>query len=111
VPDLVEVHDKYRKRGVAFVSVTGDSQECARELVGPGGVSWPCLYGATEEVLIALGVRDRRDGLGLMFPTVYVIGRDGKVAWDDGQSRYRHEDRQVARRNLERALDRALAAK
>lgn len=92
-PELVAVHRDYAPRGVVFIGLTPDGSESLPEMeafVKDYGITWPNGFGA-QATLSALGVH--------YFPTVIVIGADGRVAWssDDGGT-------------LPVALDRALRA-
>jgi hypothetical protein len=71
-------------------------------------VEWPCGYAAPRETFEALGAFD--SVAGVVAPTLYVVGRDGMVAWNDRAARFRHEDADTAVAALRRAIDEALRA-
>lgn len=94
-PDLVKTHEKYREKGVVFLGLTrqGDAEEMegVRRFVSELGISWPNGYGAQATL-------ERFGAQGI--PAIWVIGRDGRVVWnEDGGG------------ELEEAIERALAAK
>jgi peroxiredoxin len=99
-------HRKYEPRGVAVVSITPDARENAEDFVRAFGVERPCIYAAPRETFEALGAFNPSDGN--VMPTLYVVGRDGTVAWHDHAARYRHEEVRVAVEELQRTLDEAL---
>ena len=83
----------YIDRGVVFIGLTDEGEAFktkSEEFLQRNGVPWPSGYGAAE-TFAALGVRQ--------YPTVFVIGADGKIAWNDEQET-----------PLEDAIDAALAA-
>lgn len=91
-PHLVEVEAKFRDRGVQFIGMTRESgSELAQveEFIRNAGITWPNGYGA-EETMAQFG------SMGI--PAVWVVGRDGKIAWNRG-----------GQGELEDAIERALA--
>jgi hypothetical protein len=64
---------------VVFVGLTSDGSDAIAEgeqWCAKHGVPWPSLYGAGEAMT----------GLGIQYiPSEFVIGRDGKVAWNNEQ--------------------------
>lgn len=77
-PELVELHHKYKDRGVLFIGLTTESSGELREIrkfLDRFGITWPNGYGA-DHTLDELGV----EGI----PRVWVVGKDGKVLWEDG---------------------------
>ena len=76
-PNLVQVHKKYSGNGVVFVGLTpesGDKKADTQAFVERFKIKWPTGYGA-QKTIDAFGVSG--------FPTIFVIGADGKVAWND----------------------------
>lgn len=77
-PELVQAYQKYKDDGVVFIGLTRDdgalgwteTQKAAQQL----GLAWPNGY-AADATLTALGV--------VGFPTLFVVGPDGRVAWND----------------------------
>jgi hypothetical protein len=62
---------------VTFVGLTAegaDAKDDTQAFLDDFKISWSNGYGAGETIE-ALGVRG--------YPTVFVIGRDGKIAWND----------------------------
>jgi hypothetical protein len=79
------------------------------------GVTWPVGYGAPARVIHAFRairwaeVLDRELGPGYgPIPTLFVIGPDGIVRWNDHGGRYRHRDPRLLMQDLEREIDLAL---
>lgn len=75
--ELVELHEKYKDQGVAFI---GLSTETARDLpeiqkfIDHFKVTWPNGYGA-DRTINQLAVE--------WIPRVWVVGKDGKVVWEN----------------------------
>jgi hypothetical protein len=95
-PGLVQAYDKYHSRGVRFVSLTEGDAGRVRQFVEQYGIGWPCGFGVPLADLARFGVYDpsRRsresDPATEIYPTVFLIGPDGRVLWHDGQGRPRH---------------------
>lgn len=90
-PELVETFNRYAPQGVVFLGLTPDGEEAAteiREFLQATKITWPIGYGAAP-TLDAYKVQ--------YFPTVIVIGTDGRIAWTSDE-----------RGSLPVALDRAL---
>jgi hypothetical protein len=101
---------------VAFVSLTDASPDRAEAFVKAFGVPWPCGYGATLPFLGRLGAYSaRRMSANYnpgyeVGPTIFLIGADGRVVWNDGQARPRHlKESKALVREVDAAIDRALA--
>ena len=93
-PELVELHERFRSRGVIFVGLTFEGPESLPEVeayVGETGMTWPNGYGAVE-TLRALEAE--------FFPAAWIIDRGGQVVWNSGSG----EDPAAA---MERALAQA----
>lgn len=85
MPNLVELQQKYKERGVVFVGITTDGHERqeadaqADQIAGlkrylkKYGADWPIAYGAIES-LTAFKAE--------YIPGYWVIGRDGKVVYN-----------------------------
>ncbi len=77
-PELVQAYQKYKDDGVVFIGLTQDAgplgwtetQKAVQQL----GLAWPNGY-AADSTLTALGV--------VGFPTLFVVGPDGRVTWND----------------------------
>jgi thiol-disulfide isomerase/thioredoxin len=91
-PHIRKIYDKYHDR-VAFFSLTAegaDALEQTQKFVTLTKKTWPVGYGAVDTL----------DELKAHWiPQVYIIGRDGRIAWDF-----------TTEGAMEEALDRALAA-
>jgi len=75
-PQLIQLHAKYKDRGVVFIGLTSEDSstlEESRAFIRATKVTWPQGYGAAK-TLSNLDVR--------FIPQSFVIGRDGKIAWD-----------------------------
>jgi hypothetical protein len=100
---------------VAFVSLTNMIESGVAPYVKENSISWPCGYGAPLTCIAALGAY-KADEPARMFPgyevtpTLYVIGRDGRVRWNDKQVRLRHEDPGPLLKELEEQIEQALQA-
>jgi thiol-disulfide isomerase/thioredoxin len=76
MPEMVEAYEKYHDRGVTFLGLTSEGTETLSETKGVvegAKLSWPNGYGAGATIQ-ALGVQ--------AIPSVFVIGRDGRVVWN-----------------------------
>ena len=96
-PVLAGVQRKYRDRGVVFLGVTSAVLDEARGYVDDAHLSWPNACGAGASI----------DALRATAPTIFVVGVDGRVAWNDGRARYRHDFERLGER-LEAAIEAAL---
>jgi thiol-disulfide isomerase/thioredoxin len=109
-PELMGLHKKYAGRGVVFVSVTNMDRNSVARFVDEFALPWPNGYGATAETITALGAGSGMSmpGYGVA-PTLYLVGPDGRVVWSDGQARYAHVESAKWRRDVELAIEAALA--
>jgi len=76
-PGLVQTYDEYKERGVVFIGLTAEGAKEIAEteaFIEKFGITWPNGYGAAATIN-ALGVTG--------IPSVFVIGADGKIAWND----------------------------
>jgi thiol-disulfide isomerase/thioredoxin len=110
-PGLVQTQEKFKERGVAFVSLTMMPENSVQEFVTAHGVLWPAGYGASPATIARFGAYNQGAAIPgyEVAPTLYIIDADGKVLWSDGQGRYRHEDPDALIRRLETALEEQLA--
>lgn len=115
-PGLVEAQRKYAGRGVAFISLTNERRGTAERFVNDVSVPWPCGYGASLQFLAGLGTYStKRMSVSYLpsyaiNPTVYLIGPDGRVLWNDAQARPLHTKEPMAQvRDIDAAIERALA--
>jgi hypothetical protein len=75
-PGLVQIHDEFSDSDVMFLGLTDEGADAIDEIESFAdrlSVPWPIGYGATSTTN-ALKVPG--------YPTTFVIGRDGKVAWN-----------------------------
>jgi hypothetical protein len=107
----VQAHDKFKDRGVAFVSLTNMPCESAEAFVQSQHISWPSGYGVTRDALTELGAYGAERPLPGYdaTPTLYVVGPDGRVRWHDRQQRLRHQGTAGLLRELDAEIERALA--
>ncbi len=92
-PHMVEVYEKFKDDQVAFIGLTSDNEELLPEIkewLSATGITWPNGYGAYDS-LTAFKAE--------FIPQVWVIGTDGKIAWN--------EDSRSAE-SLEEGIQRAL---
>lgn len=90
-PELAATFEKFRDRGVKFISLTFETDErleAIEAFVSQTGMTWPAGYGAIE----TLQQFDAE-----YFPCVWIIDRDGTVVWN-----------RDSRESLEEALERTL---
>jgi thiol-disulfide isomerase/thioredoxin len=111
-PGLVRVHERFKLRGVEFVSLTDLPEPMVAGFVEQFGVTWSAGYGAAVGTVQAFGVhRPEQTALGLdIAPVLYLIGPDGRVLWCDETARYRHQDTRVLLSDLEGQIEKALEA-
>ena len=85
------MHKRYKNRGVVFIGLTTDNEmmmEYMESFLHKAGIKWLNGYGA-DNTLIQLETP--------YFPSVWVIGTDGRVVWNMG-----------SRRTLEEGIEEAL---
>jgi thiol-disulfide isomerase/thioredoxin len=110
-PELVRLHQKFAGRQVAFVSLTDMGRRPVTAFVEQFAVPWPSGYGAPAETVVALGAGSGMSTPGYgVAPTVYLVGTDGRVRWTDNQGRFHHAASEAWGRELEAAIEAALAA-
>lgn len=96
VPHMKEIYAKYKAKGVEFIGVSLDKANMAAKLaefVKSNEMTWVHTYsgqGWADATVRQYGIRG--------IPSVWVIGKDGKIITDQG------------RQNLEEAIEKALAA-
>lgn len=78
--------------------MTPDSRAVADCFVREFGIPWPVGYDAGS----AIG-----NWLGSRYPTLVVVGRSGRIAWNDGSARPAHAPKPMLK-ELDRAIARAL---
>jgi thiol-disulfide isomerase/thioredoxin len=109
-PDLVRLHEKYSARGVKFVSVTSMGREAVEAFVGQFSIPWSSGYGMADPMILALGAKNAMPTPGYeVAPTLYLVGRDGRIHWCDSQGRFRHVESPVWIEQLDKAIAAALS--
>jgi hypothetical protein len=114
-PGLVQAYNKYRNRGVAFVSLTADLADHARSFVDQFAIPWPCGYGVALKEIARWGVYSQAGMFSnyqpdfAVKPTLFLLSSERRVLWCDGQMRPRHiKDTQELLRQLDNAINAAL---
>jgi hypothetical protein len=81
---------------VEFVSLSNVARHGVEVFVESADIPWACGYGATLEELAQFGAYSA-DRMGANYnpgyevsPTLYLIGPDGRVLWNDRQARPKH---------------------
>lgn len=93
-PHMVRAYNKFHSHGVIFIGLTTQNASQIshmKRFLDDAGIAWPNGYGATN-TLQAFQAE--------VIPLTWVIGRDGKVAWNS-----------ASKGTLEDAIAAALAAK
>jgi hypothetical protein len=73
-------------------------------------IPWSCGYGTKTGTIARFGAFAPPAGvIGFEVPTLYLIGPDGRIRWNDRRARYRHEDPDLLLKELESEIERALA--
>ena len=96
-PHLVKWHERYSSQGLTVISVDNGSADplpAVQQHVGRGRLPFAVLHDAGGVLCNLYGVR--------AYPTQYLIGRDGRVAWE-GQG-YSDSDGAAIEREIQRAL-------
>jgi hypothetical protein len=93
-PCLVWAYKMFHDRGVTFVGLTAADRADAERFLANTEITWPNGYGAKPTL----------DELGSRVPTIYVIGRDGRIVWTDQRSRYVHHVASLGR-ELRKAIE------
>jgi len=114
-PGLVQVHRRFKDRGVAFVSLSNVGESATESFAKQNSVSWPCGYGSTLETIARFGAYST-DRMSASYnpgyevsPTLYLIGPDGHILWNDAQARPRHlKDTEAILRDLAAQIEKAL---
>jgi hypothetical protein len=105
-PDLVQIYQKHKHRGVSFVSLSNESKERVHEFCKKFSVPWPCGFGASTETLGSF--KAVYPGSPRIMPTLYIIGSEGRIEWHDNHFRLQHSEPKALLRELEMELDKAL---
>src|SRR5262245_18610870 len=114
-PGLVQAYRKFKDRGVAFVSLTDVSRRGVEAFVEQHSIPWPCGYQSRLEDIAKFGaytterITPAFNPGTEVSPTLYLIGPDGRVLWNDGQARPRHlKDATALMLDLDTEIERAL---
>ena len=94
-PGLIELERTYRDRGVVFLGLTAygaESLSLSRAFLDDTGIAWPNGYGAVRP-LVTLEAES--------IPTLWVVGRDGRIVDEVIGFDPTHE---AVRAGIERAL-------
>lgn len=81
-----------------FIGLTSADADETERFVRNCEIPWPTGYGAEQTVEQFVGAA----------PTIFVIGRDGQIVWNDDRSRFRHA-LHGWRTHLQAAIESALA--
>lgn len=76
-PEMVVLYEKYRPQGVEFIGLTSESEhemEAMEEFLTSTGIKWRNGYGAVQTLT---------DLQADYIPMVWVVDREGKIAWTD----------------------------
>ncbi len=68
-----------KERGAELVAISADSASRCGALAKKLGVDFPLLSDPDLAVIRRWGVADEENGIA--WPAVYVVGRDGNIAW------------------------------
>jgi thiol-disulfide isomerase/thioredoxin len=94
LPEMVAAFEKYKDRDVRFIGLTkegGDTLDETRSVIDGSHVPYPNGYGAVETI----------DKLGVTsIPAVFVVGRNGRIVWNNDRPG-----------SVEEAIESALAKK
>lgn len=96
-PQLRNVAANYDDNAdVVFIGLTARTKDQAEQFIREAGIEWTNGYGV--EALEPIG------------PTIIVLGRDGRIVWDDERSRLRHSIGSLAH-DLNAAITKAATTK
>ncbi len=113
-PGLVALQQKYRDRGVGFLSVTNAPKGVCEGFVRRHGIRWPAGYGLKEECIEKLQILNPpQSGMGIgnpLAPTIYLATADGIVRGSDAGGRWRHLALREILAELEEDIEEALAS-
>jgi thiol-disulfide isomerase/thioredoxin len=112
-PHLVKLFNKYRDRGVAFVSITNMDEGTVQRHTQQFSIIWPNGYGLGAADMAAMGIGAGGIAASMpaygLAPTVYLADGAGRVRWCDQQGRFRHVESQEWIRQLDEAIENELA--
>ena len=110
---------------VALYAVSIDAPAKAKDMAsriaqdGKGEINFPLLSDPNHKTIDAYGIRnpsqDGQEFAGIPHPAVYVIDKDGKIAWlqvnEDYRKRPSNEDIRAALEALPKSMPAAMPAK
>ena len=70
---------EFKRRGVAVVAISVDPAAVSSKLAAGLGLTFPLVSDVKHLAIDAYGVYDKENEIS--WPAVYVIDRDGKIAW------------------------------
>jgi hypothetical protein len=97
--DLVQIQRYFGAEHVTFISLTPANRAIAKRFVKQHSIEWSTGWGAGELI---------ERCIGRQYPILVVIGRDGRVFWNDGAARSLHKPDEAAQELFEQ-IKRALA--
>lgn len=103
---LVDLERKHRQAGVGFITLAGTDEPGMLEYTQKWGIGWPVGHSVTRSDLAALGAFNesaRIPGYEAK-PTLLLVGPDGRLAWTDNHSRFRHETPSATLKALDEAI-------
>jgi len=80
-PHLVKWHEQYADQGLVIIEVDNGNRDQLDDLmehVADAGIKFPVIHDAGGRICSDFGTR--------LYPTAYLIGRDGKVVWEGNPS-------------------------
>lgn len=97
-PELVALGQQYEKDGVVMIGITSEPQDAAEDFCKLFNFSGPVICEAED--FLRSWTADR-------YPTLVVVGRDGRIVWNDGAARLGHRTDELIR-DLQEAIEGAL---
>jgi len=110
-PHLVKLSKKYQNQDVVFLSLTNLGETSTRPFLENQSMDWSSAYGADLESLARLGAFNEEVKIPgyEVKPTLIIINRAGNIVWTDNHARYRHQEPEITSRELDLAIEKALA--
>lgn len=112
----MQLHQKFKDRGVSFVSLTMESEETVKRFNEAHGITWRTIPGLSRETMSEFGVLNSNGGYAdpsmktNVMPTLYALDSAGKVLWHDYGYRWTHPDVPSMIGDLELLIELALLA-
>ena len=76
-PHLVKWHEQFADQGLVIIEVSNgnmDQLDDLREHIAAAGIKFPVIHDTGGRICGEYGAK--------MYPTAYLIGRDGQVVWE-----------------------------